>query len=256
MAFLIGWVPAAMPVNPSFPVTPDVAADALRRDADRPVRLLRPVVVIGGFADPGVAAAVLAADVRRATGDERVVSVELSTFLTLDQCRRHVLAVVDDAFPTADPDATTEVDVIGYSLGGIAARYAADPAAAGERRLRIARLFTISSPLRGATAATQLPVDLHPIQGPMRPGSAFLARLNAAPPPYPVYSYVCLGDEPVGPANASLPGTPPWWVTAPGVGSPHDWAFLDDRIVADIVARLRGDRPFATRPPAPLPRAS
>ena len=253
LAVLAGCVPAT-PVNPSFPTTPDAATARLAAAADCPVRLRRPVVVIGGFLDPGVAAAVLAADVRRGTGDDRVADVELGTFLTLDACRQHVLDVVDAAFPTADPVTTTEVDVVGYSLGGIVARYAADPAGPGVRRLRIARLFTISSPLRGAVAATTLSVDLHPIQGPMRPGSPFLARLNRpAAPRYPVCSYVCLGDEAVGPANASLPGTPPWWVASPPTLSPHDWAFLDDRIVADVVARLRGDRPLTTSPPAPLP---
>jgi hypothetical protein len=243
------------PVNPSFPLSSDAATAALRDDAERPVHLARPVVVIGGFLDPGVAAAVLAADVRRATGDDRVTGVELGTFLTLDGCRRHVIDAVDVAFPTTDPTATTEVDVVGYSLGGVVARDAANPAAPGDRRLRIARLFTISSPLRGATAATLLSADLHPIQGPMRPGSPFLARLNdpAVAGRYPICSYVCLGDDAVGARNASLPGVPPWWVSGPMVGSPHDWAFLDDRIVADVVARLRGDRPFTTSPPAPLP---
>ncbi len=252
----VGGCASATPVNPSFPLSTDRATAALQVDADRPVRLQRPVVVIGGFLDPGVAAAVLAADVRRATRDDRVIAVELGTFLTLDQCRGHVLAAVDEAFPSPDPAATTEVDVVGYSLGGIAARYAADPGTPATRRLRIGRLFTISSPLRGATSATLLSADLHPIQGPMRPGSPFVARLNATPPAYPVCSYVCLGDEAVGPGNASLPGTPPWWVTGPAVGSAHDWAFLDDRIVADIVARLRGDPPFSSVPATPLPGPS
>jgi hypothetical protein len=246
-----GCVPAA-PVTPSFPVTPEAATASLRTDADHPVHLRRPVVVIGGFLDPGVAAAVLAADVRRATGDDRVTSIELGTFLTLDGCRRHVIDAVDATFPSADPTVTTEVDAVGYSLGGIVARYAADPGTA-ERRLRVARLFTISSPLRGVKAAILLSVDLHPIQGPMRPGSPFLARLNDTAGAYPVYSYVCLNDDTVGPSNASLPGTPPWWLAGPPIVSAHDWAFLDDRIVADIAARLRDERPFATVPTAPLP---
>ncbi len=64
-----------------------------------------------------------------------------------------VIDAVDQKFPSSDPEVTTEVDVIGYSMGGLAARYAAMPATAvnlSKRRLQIGRLFTISSPHRGA----------------------------------------------------------------------------------------------------------
>jgi hypothetical protein len=251
------------PVNRSFPVTIERAVQVLHYDADHHRPLRRPLLVIGGFADPGIVASRLRDRFQRWTGDSRVVAVSPGFDWTMDDCRRDVVTAVDKAFPTGDPDRTTEVDVVGLSMGGVVARAAAlppGPGLASRRRLRIARLFTISSPLRGAALADFAGCDLFPIQSALRTGSWLYRRLNDEPIPdgavYPVYSYVRLGDHTVGPANGAVPGATPWWVATPWPQLPHDAAFADARILADITCRLRGEPPFAHDPTAPFPERS
>jgi hypothetical protein len=256
------------PLNPSFPVT-FAAADAVLADAaahPRPLR--RPLLIVGGFADPGLGSRLLRDRFRGWTGDDRVIDVSLCYDNSFDDCRRDIVAAVDSAYPTADPDRTTEVDVIGASMGGLAARYAAirfDGTIGGpsvgptpRRRLRIGRLFTIGSPLRGAILADRIPLNLHPLQPGMRTGSWVYRRIEAATPSwddlYPIYSYVRLNDDQVGPENAAVPGATPWWLSAPAWPRPtHHASFLDHRILADIALRLRGEAPLSHDPPTPLP---
>ena len=247
-------------LNPSFPITRPAAAALLHYDAGHPVPLRRPVLIVGGFLDPGWAPPRLRDRFRRYVGDTRVAAVSLGSDLSFDQCRRDIVAAADAAFPTGDPDGTTEVDVIGVSMGGLAACYAAlppGPLVPSRRRLRIGRLFTISSPLRGATLADEIPVDLHPLQPAMRTGSWLYRRLaDGRQDPadlYPIYSYVRLGDGTVGAANAAVPGATAWWVPTPPGEFPHDAAFLDPRLLADIACRLRGEPPLAHDPATPLP---
>jgi len=77
------------------------------------------------------------------------------------------------------PACTSEVDVIGVSMGGVVGRCAAAPPPAGRlgKRLKIARLFTISSPHRGAVMASLLPPLIGPIQLELRKESTFLRAL-------------------------------------------------------------------------------
>ena len=74
--------------------------------------------------------------------------------------------------------AEIEVDVVAISMGGLIARYAAMPLPDDSRQLRIRRLFTISTPHRGAKLAALPTFDQRQID--MRPGSAFLASLDDA----------------------------------------------------------------------------
>ena len=167
---------------------------------------------------------------------------------------------VEDAFPSSDLNYTTPVDVIGISMGGIAPRYAArrDPLSPSKlKRLNIVRLFTISSPHRGATLA-DIHLAVSRLQLDMRPGSRFIERLNSPVDPlehlYSIYAYVRLNDQPVGVDNAAPPGQTPWWIGDLPGSSTHSMAFRDPRIIADIALRLRGEAPFATDPAAPLPK--
>lgn len=243
---------AAPPVNPQFAVTTGEARAALREMRKEPRRLERPVVIIGGYLDPDVSTSYLAARIRDVTGDDRVIGVVVGFCASFDECREKVIKAVDKAFPNADPDQTTEVDVIGESLGGLVARYAAAPSLDGRaprRRLNVARLFSISSPHRGARLAGVL--ALNEFHADMRPGSGFLKYLarcdeSAA---YEVYPYVCRGDWIVGEEHAAPPGMETIWLA----GSP--WHFLDGhrgslhdaRIIADIGRRLRGEEAFSAR---------
>ena len=247
--------------NPSFAVTTTEARDALREMARSPRLLERPVVILGGLNDPGFGPGYLAAQVRRVSGDRRVMIFTFGPFESLDACGRRIARDVQRRFPGDDPLSTAEVDVVAVSMGGVVARAAAAPAGPNPSpKLRIARLFTISSPHRGAAMARwpALPIPGH-VQTDLRPGSSFLRTLaerEVAAADYETRAYVRLGDRIVGQANASREGEPPHWLSTPPLEDPHHFAFRDPRIVADIVRRLRGEPPFATDPPEPLPHSS
>jgi pimeloyl-ACP methyl ester carboxylesterase len=247
---------AVAPINPSFPVTSQNAQKLLDDAAAHPKPLERPLVIVSGFMDPGISAAILNHAFGEYTRDKRIISVALDFGLDEEEFRRRIISAVDKAFPSNDPKLTTEVDVIGVSMGGLAARYAAMAQPTG-RRLNIHRLFTLSSPHRGALTATQIPIHLAEIQTQMTPGSTFLNRINSDPDAmYPIYAYVCLNDDVVGTHNAAPPSQSPWWVACPAMISPHLWVAEDSRIRADILRRLHDETPLSSDPPAPLPAES
>ncbi len=92
----------------------------------------------------------------------------------------------------------------------------------------------------------------------MRPGSAFLAALNAEPhaADYDLHAYARLGDLIVGPERSAPPGLHPWWVANLPLSFSHLGASHDPRILADIARHLRGERPFSSRPPAVNPETA
>ena len=244
------------PANPSFPLTVSDAKDALREMEAQPRPLARPLVVLGGYHDLGIGPLVWRDHVRRwTTDDAKVIHVAFPFARDFDECRRAVIAAVDRASPTDDPDATVEVDVVGASMGGLVGRYAA-VTKPGQRRLRVARLFTISSPHRGATMA-RLPA-LSRLHADMRAGSDFLRALEAAEArttadDYDLLPYVRLGDGVVGAANAAPVGVRPWWVANRPLQPAHAAASLDPRVRADVARRLRGEEPFTKAPAAGFP---
>ncbi len=78
------------------------------------------------------------------------------------------------------------------------------PGAEGRRRLRIARLMTISTPHRGAAMAA-LPTIESRVRD-MRAGSAFLCALDDCEAGYELVPYCRLNDWIVGEENAAPPG--------------------------------------------------
>ena len=245
----------AAPANPSFPVTVAGANAALREMEATPKPLARPLVVLGGYHDPGFGAFVWREEVQRWAKDARIVGVSFPFHRDFDQCRRDVIAAVDRAFPSDDPEATVEVDVIGASMGGLVGRYAAVHRP-GERRLKVVRLITVSSPHRGASWA-RLPT-LSRLHADMRATSAFLNNLEqaeAATPAddYELVPYVRLGDRIVGARNAAPAGTNVWWLPNQPLNLAHFAVNRDPRVRADVARRLRGEEPFTKTPPTALP---
>ena len=248
---------ATTPANPSFALSATDARKELREMRESPRPLERPVVVIHGLGPP-VGSWVLARELRRLTSDDRVVEVSYDYLGPMDAARRSVVDAVDRHFPCNDPTFTREVDVVAISMGGVVARHAAAPMGASARgkRLKIARLFTISSPHRGADMAA-LPALLGRTQIDLRAGSAFLRdleRREADGPAYEILPYARLGDHVVGEANAAPAGMTPFWVPNILLEGAHLMAFSDPRILADIARRLRGETPFASLPAQPLPK--
>jgi pimeloyl-ACP methyl ester carboxylesterase len=243
------------PANPSFALSSAQARTELMEMERAPVAFERPVVVLSGYRDVGIVPWRLVPQLQRLGAGERVIGVTFRSSRDFDECREKVIEAVDAAFPSDDPEWTAEVDVVAVSMGGLVARYAAGelPDGAGGKRLRIARLFTISTPHRGAQLAF-LPTwnDLH--RG-MRSDSDFLRQLNDLErnPSYDLHPYVRLCDLTVGPPNAAPAGEAAWWVPAMPMQLSHHMAFDDPRILADIARRLRGEAAYATEPRAPLP---
>ena len=246
---------ATQPTNPSFPLNMDQAERALAYMSEHPRPLDRPLVVIGGFWDPNISPPLYRWHFHRISGDDRIVPVSIGFCGSFEQCRQEIIEAVDRAFPSSDPTYTTEVDVVGASLGGLAARFAAAPSpdSAHPRRLKIARLFSIASPQRGATLAAA--IGFTQFHRDMSPGSPFLEALASADAQatYELYPYVRLGDGVVGDQNAAPPHQSPLWLPTPPLQLAHAGAMTDPRILADIARHLRDEHPFTHTPPAPLP---
>ncbi|MEM6258073.1 MAG: hypothetical protein AAGI37_07135 [Planctomycetota bacterium] len=225
--------------------------------ADEPVPVARPVLVLGGYLDPGLLTEVLAVDLEEVLDGGPIISVSFSMTAGFESCRQRVLGELEAHHPVllgaSDSADTLPVDVVAISMGGLVARYMALDDHETGKRLDIQRLFTVSTPHQGATWA-MLP-SANRKQTHMRPGSELLERLNSETnlPAYTCYSYVRLRDSIVGPQRAALPGQTAWWVHSPFWQSPHLGAPGDPRIIADIARRLRGEQAYATSPPAPLP---
>lgn len=240
--------------NPSFPLTMSAAKAEVAAMQAKPHRAARPVVVVSGYADPGIATYGLAGNLRDLLGDDaEIISVSPGFALTMQAARAMLIKKVE-TLPggEADPEWTVEVDVVAVSMGGLVAAYAAMPREDGGRRLKIARLFTICTPHRGATLAA-VP-SLEPRVADMRKDSEFLAQMERTERGYELVPYGRLGDRIVGAENTAPSGMTPWWVKTPTLQLSHIDCYRDTRIVADIARRLRGEPGYTVSPPAPLPQ--
>jgi hypothetical protein len=241
-------------VNPSFPTTEAEARRDLERMHADPRPGPRPVVVVTGFIDPGLAAPVLAKELRGCLGPgARVIEAPVGFAGSIDEAGDRLVKRVEEelgAGGAGGAGETPEVDVVAYSMGGLVARAAAVPKA--ERgALRIGALYSIVVPHRGASmAAVPLPGGC---LADMRCGSACIKGLDEAGCGYEVVSYARLGDIVVGEANTAPPGKTPIWVPTPLLEPAHLGAIHDARILADIARRIRGEEPLAREPGAPLP---
>jgi pimeloyl-ACP methyl ester carboxylesterase len=188
---------ADRPMNPSFAVPMADAKAILRQMQDDPKTLERPLVVAGGIHDPGFVTTRVARTIRRTLDPDDLVTTVSFTGRgkgTFDDCRDYLIESVEKAFGTTNGPATVEVDVIAFSMGGLVVRHAARHRDDGGKQLNVRRLFTISTPHRGARMAGLPTLDHRAVA--MRHGSEFLAGLDEAlsRAPYELYTYARLGD--------------------------------------------------------------
>lgn len=243
---------ADSPANPSFPLTVAAARAELKQMEASPLPASRPIVIVGGYADPGIIVKQLAARLSAVLEPgTKIVTVAPGWVSTMDDARRTLLDAVEAEFPSEDPAWTAEVDIVAISMGGLVSRYAAMPGEDSRRRLRIARLMTISTPHRGADWASMPTLEDRVVD--MRADSAFLCTLDEAEQCYEVLPYCRLHDWIVGCENAAPPGRTAWWVQNQPFQLGHIDAHKDPRILADISRRLRGEPAYATLPAADLP---
>jgi pimeloyl-ACP methyl ester carboxylesterase len=238
--------------NPDF----HLGAGAIRREAARmrrePVGLQRPLLVLAGWRAPSGSVRLLGRQLAALTGGDRseVLPIAYPLASSIGASQRVLERAIDRAWGRPPG----EVDIVAISMGGLLARRAALPRDRGGAGLfRIARLFTLGTPHRGARLAGVLRPDA--CCRDMRPGSPFLRGLEgAAGPESGIGELVCyarLRDTMVGARNCAPPGREPIWKPGPIILS-HVLIALDPLIRLDIARRLRGEEPIArgeSRPP-------
>jgi len=249
--------------NPDFPAVGAVVDVEWEKMGEKPVGLARPLVVLGGYHAPEGFAGGVAARLARLTGakEDEVLAVGFMFCDDFAEVSNAVVEAVEARWPSGSTEGTIEVDVVGISMGGLAARAAAmrwpvgDGAADGEKvrpvkRLRIARLFTLATPHRGAALADVVAMDS--LARDMKSGSAFLRSLDdgLAGGGYELVCYARTRDDIVGARNTAPPGCEPIWVEGPLLFS-HHFIQQDRRIMLDIARRLRGEAPIAVRGSVP-----
>jgi hypothetical protein len=242
-------------MNPAFPISHADARAEWDALAQQKKPFERPVLVLGGIYDPGFASSSIARKLRRCTPDQaQVIPVGYPGFGSFESHARKAVEYLERRYPSESANETIEVDVVGYSMGGIVGRYAAMSTDNGRKRLKIRRLFTISSPHRGARLAA-LPLFFDRRVAEMRCGSVFLASLDVdlSGEPFELICYARLGDLTVGSRNTSPMGVDPFWVPNRPVSMGHISAAFDKRILLDIARRLRGEDPITNGQTTSIP---
>jgi pimeloyl-ACP methyl ester carboxylesterase len=239
--------------NPNFSCTAQEARSLIKAMQGDPKALERPLVIMSGWMDIGLTLQSIKSPFDRTFGREQILGIVFPGKHSFDRCRAKVIRDVDERFPSADLDETLEVDVVAFSMGGLVARYAA-LAQPGLRRLKIRRLFTISTPHQGADLAGIPHWDRRVLD--MRKQSPFLTQLDQALPEcgYALKCYVRLGDTLVGAQNAAPKGYRLWWIQNQPPDLPHTGAADDPCILADVMRQLRKEPALSTAIPTPLPR--
>ena len=261
LAALIVALPAAisgcaLPIQPGFPISESQAQTARRAMERDPKPLDRPLVVLGGYRAPYSLVGRLAGRLTKMTSGVRADALGVPFIFddSIEEAADHAVANIEERWPSDDLDWTIEVDVVGISMGGLAARHAWASAQCADgstrKRLRIVRLFTIATPHRGAVLAETLAPDTAARQ--MRAGSVFLMALDQADidRDFELICYARTNDAIVGARRSAPQGETPYWVHGPWLMS-HLTVSRDWRIAVDIARRLRGEAPFALERSAP-----
>ena len=80
-----------------------------------------------------------------------------------------------------------------------------------------------------------------------------MVKVNSQKADYEIIPYIRLGDSVIGSKYAAPVGRSAWWVSTPPLSDPHNGAYGDPRILADIARRLRDEPSLASFPPSPYP---
>ena len=235
--------------NPQFPEPASEAASRLAAYGEHPRLSARPLLILGGYMDPGFAAGSLTRALQRACGaGTDVVTVSFGDCTSMAQCRERVLAATRP-LRAANPDIA--FDVVANSMGGLVARYCAIshesiaacglPSKQEQDAITIHHLYTICTPHLGARMA-EGPLG-SPLTRDMRAGSAFLTCLDGAfaNAGYTITCFAREGDSIVGAERSAPAGVQPIVFDTPPFEFAHVDAHRDPRILLVIVRSLRGD---------------
>ena len=226
---------------------------ALEQMRAEPVEIERPVVVIDGWLNYG-GASVIKRELKDLTGAEEDLFVKYHyplIFTTLESNARKIVKMVEERWPSDDPEWTTEVDAVGFSMGGLIARVAAESPREGKKlrkRLKVKRMFTIAAPHKGTgwwirwAAIDQMSWAVSIWGGSYR--SWLDERLIEAD--YDLYCYG-QGNDWIAGNNFEAAGYPE--IKARGLFLfSHTGSYGNYRHLADIAARLRGEDPIVPDP--------
>lgn len=235
--------------NPDFQSPPGGLRTEFARMAAAPTVAPRPIITLSGWRAIALPSQVLAKRLRRLVGQAETLSLCFTLINRFDAAADHVVRSVNRRFPNGGADETVEVDVVATSMAGLVSRLAAI-GTDGRPRLRIARLFTLATPHRGAVIANRIAPD--PTVRDMKPGSPLLGKLDAALPDadYELICYGRLRDGWVDARHTAPPGRDPFWSPGTRLWS-HHTITADRLIIADIARRIRGEEPLARRASTP-----
>ena len=237
--------------NPDFPTDEPSLNEASSRLHAAPQGLERPLLVIGGYRSPQVLIAPIASRLRSLLKPQPsqflAVTVPLATSIA-GAARTVSLAL------TAAGRQHETFDVIGFSMGGLVARAMAAGMIPGIEPLRIARLFTLATPHRGAVVAKVVAPDSAAID--MTPGSPFLRSLDDALPQrtYDLHCYSYLRDWWVGTHNTAPEGFGLHWVDPAGLASrmlAHFTICRSRPVALDVALKLKGLKTLSVRATEP-----
>ena len=133
-----------------YPLQSDqIKASVERMEAD-PKGVDRPVVVIDGWTMIGGGPTIRKQMIRLTGGtEEEIINYSYLLILsTMESNASKIIDMVEERWPSDDPEWTTEVDVIGYSMGGVIGRVAAMPPKNEKKqrkRLKVKSLYTIGA---------------------------------------------------------------------------------------------------------------
>lgn len=242
-------------VNPHFPVNSTQARARAVHLRSEVKPLPRPVLILGGWRAPHVSVWSLQRLLEPMTSGKSADFLAIS--YPLCGCVRDAADVAMRRIARRWPGVARgeqDVDVIGFSMGGLVARLLASKPTGDYPALRMARLFTLATPHRGAELARAFRPDR--AARAMKPGSEFLTSLDAqlGEAQYELVCYAHLNDWWVGSRRTAPPGREPIWVdTRNPVDAilSHFTVSSDMRVIVDLALRLRGEQPIAMQGSAP-----
>ena len=138
----------------AYPASKEEVKSEWSRMKASPVGLERPLLVMDGWVVTG-GGDTIARELTELTGagPDDVLLEKYRLGGTPETLVARTIRHVEAKWPSGDPKWTTEVDAVGFSNGGLLHRLGALPPqrqdAEPRKRLRIRRLFTVSSPHRG-----------------------------------------------------------------------------------------------------------
>lgn len=242
--------------NTLLGTTHEQAVSDGRRMEKSPAPLRRPVVVLNGYHGLSTLSARVAHKLAAmTTGDEQdFLAISFTFDSQFDDMAAAATKEINRRWPSQVPGETIEVDVVGISMGGLVARWAAispdQRSRTGptrirnvppeSRRLRIARLFTMGTPHRGAVMADLFSPDAAARD--MEQGSAFLNTLDEHLPTaeYELVCYAQMRDYLSGATRCAPAGFTSIWTSGKLFFS--HLSLADNPVfLTDIAKRLRGE---------------